>query len=112
MVEDVQSAVEGALEDLGRGGQETEYLPSSSESDEDGAPEKSRSELKFPKLAPSPAQFEMIRALDAVGFTKHPVHIHTDRHSHAAIIARRKNRPSQGEAEAVMRHWLDADFVV
>lgn len=63
----------------------------------------------FPPLALTEEQLLMIKNLDAIGWRKHRVHIHLDRHSHAAIIARRglKVHP---EGQAVARHWLEEDF--
>ena len=65
----------------------------------------------FPTLALTPAQFTMISNLDAVGFTKYPVHIHKSSHSHAAII-RRSDRSWMAEGEIVIRHWLEESFVL
>ncbi|KAI9824897.1 MAG: hypothetical protein M1832_001502 [Thelocarpon impressellum] len=112
MVEDVQSAVEGVLEDLNHGGQEAEYLPASSSSSSRSTAKPEKQTPRLPTLALSDAQFAMIRALDAVGFRKYPVHIHNDRHSHAAMIVRRKNRPSFDEGKVVMRFWLERDFEI
>lgn len=65
----------------------------------------------FPPLALTQEQLLMIKNLDAIGWKKHRVHIHLDRHSHAAIIARRglKVHP---EGETVARHWLEEDFEI
>lgn len=65
----------------------------------------------FPPLALTEEQLLMIQNLDAIGWRKHRVHIHLDRHSHAAIIARRglKVHP---EGETVARHWLEEDFEI
>jgi hypothetical protein len=60
----------------------------------------------FPTLALQADQFDMIAALDAVGFDKFPVHIHHHRHSHAAIIVR-MDKASFDEGREVVRHWLD-----
>ena len=65
----------------------------------------------IPTLALTPAQFTMIDNLDAVGFTKYPVHIHKSSHSHAAII-RRSDRSWMAEGEIVIRHWLEENFVL
>ncbi|OCL04409.1 hypothetical protein AOQ84DRAFT_226003, partial [Glonium stellatum] len=48
--------------------------------------------MVFPTLALTEEQFEMIRALDAVGWRKFPVHIQMDRHSHAAMIVRKEKK--------------------
>ncbi|KAI4115027.1 MAG: hypothetical protein LQ345_004303 [Seirophora villosa] len=108
-----------------------DYLPESSSSDEDGEePKPAHSatttaandsppslELKrtssrkadFPTLALSDEQFAMIRHLDAVGWTKHLVHIHSVAHSHAAIIVRIR-KPGFDEGKVVVRHWLEEGF--
>lgn len=63
----------------------------------------------FPTLALSDEQFAMIRHLDAVGWTKHLVHIHNVAHSHAAIIVRVR-KPGFDEGKVVVRHWLEEGF--
>lgn len=60
----------------------------------------------FPLLALTPAQFEMIRNLDEIGFRKFPVHIHKAMHSHAAIIVR-MNRKGFDEGRVVVGHWVE-----
>ena len=62
--------------------------------------------MEFPTLALAPSQFEMIRALDDLGWTKYPVHINKATHSHAAIIVR-MNRDSFSEGKLVVGHFLD-----
>jgi len=62
--------------------------------------------LEFPTLALTQDQFNMIEALDNVGFKKHPVYIHNHRHSHAAIIVR-MDKSSFDEGRIVIKHWLD-----
>ncbi|KAI9800178.1 MAG: hypothetical protein M1833_003505 [Piccolia ochrophora] len=66
---------------------------------------------EFPTLALLPSQFDMIRNLNAVGFTKYPVHIHKVRHSHAAIIVR-TTRFTFDEGKIVVRHWLENSFSI
>lgn len=66
---------------------------------------------EFPTLALTAQQFEMVRALDEVGFRKYCVHIHAVRHTHAAIIVRNQ-KPSFDEGKIVVRHWLDEEFEV
>jgi hypothetical protein len=79
----------------------------SSRSDVDSIQEqKDSATLTFPTLALTQDQFSMIEALDNVGFTKHPVHIHNHRHSHAAIVVR-MNKNSFNEGKVVIKHWLD-----
>ena len=136
MVENARSVMEGAFENVNsRHGQQ--YLPerASDESGEgqlfyaqqqNGHSEKTyesaartSSDLKrtssprseFPTLALTPEQFEMIRALDEVGFRKYCVHIHKVRHTHAAIIVRNQ-KPSFDEGKIVVRHWLDEEFEI
>lgn len=65
----------------------------------------------LPLLALTPAQFEIIDALNSIGFTKYPVYIHKVRHSHAAIIVRMP-RESFSEGKVVVKHWLDQEFRV
>lgn len=69
------------------------------------------SSLDVPTLALTPEQFAMIDALDGVGWHKFPVHIHKNRHSHAAIIVRKKGE-SFTEGYTVMRHWLEEEFLM
>ncbi|KAI9669975.1 MAG: hypothetical protein M1831_007011 [Alyxoria varia] len=82
--------------------------PSSSSSSSSPSPLKPShtDDAAFPTLALTPAQFSMIANLDALGFSKHPVHIHRANHSHAAIVVRMK-RPGFGEGEVVARHWTE-----
>jgi hypothetical protein len=77
------------------------------ESEIDSVDEKKRGlGMDFPTLALTQDQFGMIEALDHVGFKKHPVYIHSHRHSHAAIIVR-IDKKSFDEGRVVIRHWLD-----
>lgn len=75
------------------------------------SPASSSETTAFPSLALTEEQLLMIKNLDAVGWRKYRVHIHLDRHSHAAIIARRglKVHP---EGEVVARHWLEEAFEI
>ncbi|KAH8695565.1 putative lipase/serine esterase [Talaromyces proteolyticus] len=68
-----------------------------------------RHDSEFPILALTPAQFNIIDSLNAVGFRKYPVFIHKARHSHAAIIVRMP-KDSFSEGKVVVRHWLDKEF--
>ncbi|PGH01633.1 hypothetical protein AJ80_08979 [Polytolypa hystricis UAMH7299] len=63
----------------------------------------------FPTLALTMAQFEIIDALNSVGFRKYPVYIHNDKHSHAAMIVRFLKKTFD-EGKTVIRHWLDEEF--
>ena len=134
MIENAQSAMEGAFENI-NAGQNQEYLPesadqSSGESEQDQAmPDKgrqpnntvpnipelrrnsTRTKAEFPTLALSPEQFAMIEALDNVGFRKYPVYIHEAFHSHAAIIVRTP-RKDFTEGKVVMKHWLNEEFEI
>ena len=134
MIENAQSAMEGAFENM-NAGQTQEYLPASIEEvsvkEEHGevGPEKAlrsddvepaaafrtptstRSKSEFPTLALSAEQFAMIDALDAVGFRKHPVYIHQVTHSHAAIIVRTPRKGFE-EGKVVMRHWINEEFEI
>jgi hypothetical protein len=75
------------------------------------AGEPAKRQMEFPTLALTPAQFKMIHNLDSVGFRKFPVHIHNDRHSHAAIIVRKPRAERLFEGKQVISHWLDEVFV-
>lgn len=106
-----------------------EYLPASEESDSEAEPsqspllpkrkasvtEKSSGKLdsqsdnptdEFPTLALTREQFAMVKALDEVGWEKHPVHIHNAGHSHAAIIVRMAVKRFD-EGKVVIRHFLE-----
>jgi len=133
LVENARSAMEGAMQNM-NSGQTQHYLPIGDTDDSDsndspdsptrdrGHVEKSRSnsttsKLKrtssrhddFQTLALTTEQFAMVQALDDVGFRKHRVHITMVRHSHAAIIVRRKG---MDEGKVVARHWLDEEFEI
>jgi len=75
------------------------------------AGEPTKRQMEFPTLALTPAQLKMIHNLDSVGFRKFPVHIHNDRHSHAAIIVRKPQAKKWFEGKLVISHWLDEVFV-
>lgn len=130
LVENARSAMEGAVQNM-NSGQGQQYLPIGDTDDSDsndspshdsGHPRKLRSDstalkLKrtssrhddFQTLALTPEQFAMVQALDDVGFRKNRVHITKVRHSHAAIIVRRKG---MDEGKVVARHWLDEEFEI
>ena len=134
MVENARSAMEGAFENMSAG-QGQQYLPygdsddsdsnASSSRDNQSKVEKRRSNSTtsilrrtssrhddFQTLALTPEQFAMVQALDDVGFRKHRVHIHKNRHSHAAIIFRHQGRKGLDEGMVVARHWLNEEFEV
>lgn len=64
---------------------------------------------EFPTLALTPAQFEILDALDSIGFRKYGVHIHKDMHSHAAIVVRIQTKRFD-EGKVVIKHWLENEF--
>ncbi|MCJ1288228.1 hypothetical protein MMC26_007583 [Xylographa opegraphella] len=131
MIENAKMAVENAIEDVngsGRTDYRTENGNSSSESESkslhksnsDGnfhGKEQLTSNSKtnpingFPSLALSAEQFEIIKALDTVGFRKYPVWIHNIRHSHAAIVVRSPKRSFE-QGKCVAKHWLDREFEI
>ncbi|KAI1303260.1 putative serine esterase-domain-containing protein [Xylaria venustula] len=73
--------------------------------------ERRQSQPHMPTLALAPCQFDMITALDGVGWRKYPVWIHKVRHSHAAIIVR-MDKPSFSEGLIVLKHWLTEEFLI
>ena len=136
MVENARSAVEDAFENINaRQGQQ--YLPEtelnanretklSGGQQQNGHAEKTQRSAprtswdlertssprsEFPTLALTAQQFEMVQALDEMGFRKYRVHIHDIRHTHAAIIVR-SQKPRFDEGKTVVRHWLDEEFEV
>ncbi|KAJ5674060.1 hypothetical protein N7462_009499 [Penicillium macrosclerotiorum] len=64
-----------------------------------------------PTLDLTDEQFSIIDSLNAVGFRKHPVHIHHHRRGHAAMIVRRESHGFE-EGKMVLKHWLDNEFVI
>ncbi|KAF1815131.1 DUF676-domain-containing protein [Eremomyces bilateralis CBS 781.70] len=62
---------------------------------------------EFPTLALTAGQFEMIRALDELGWEKYPVYIHKVHHTHAAIIVRMP-KPRFDEGKVVVGHFVGA----
>ncbi|KAI9776374.1 MAG: hypothetical protein M1835_005535 [Candelina submexicana] len=91
--------------------EEDHIVESEKTSKTSGGPQSGKEQPDFPTLALTDEQFAMIETLDAVGFRKHPVHIHKVRHSHAAIIQRRVAK-GYDEGRIVLRHWLDKEFKV
>ncbi|KAI1177228.1 putative serine esterase-domain-containing protein [Nemania sp. FL0916] len=119
-MKELQGAVEDVYENL-NSSQKQAYLTAS---DDDGfdSPldpaesnsvdlEHQQSQPHLPTLALAPCQFDMITALDSVGWRKHPVWIHKVRHSHAAIIVRAE-KPGFSEGYIVLKHWLDREFLI
>ncbi|GAM87921.1 hypothetical protein ANO11243_059490 [Dothideomycetidae sp. 11243] len=72
---------------------------------------RSAADKRFPTLALTDEQFEMINALNEVGWEKYRAHITTVRHTHAAIIVRIPWRPGFGQGRIVVKHWVE-NFVV
>lgn len=73
--------------------------------------ERALSQAGQPTLALAPCQFEMISALDSLGWRKYPVWIHRNRYSHAAIIVRTE-KEIFSEGYIVLAHWLNEEFLV
>lgn len=69
-------------------------------------------QMEFPTLALTLHQFEMIASLEKLGIRKFPVHIHNDKHSHAAIIVRKPWSKKWEEGKVVVGHWLNEEFAV
>ena len=95
-------------------GNAAKSIPNGSATSSDFSNEKSFSrgdEGAFPTLALLPAQFEMIRNLDAVGWRKYAVNIEQVRHTHAAIIVRME-RDSFREGRVVIGHWVEEEFEI
>ncbi|WYZ41362.1 hypothetical protein EsH8_V_000257 [Colletotrichum jinshuiense] len=120
-MKEIREEVEHAYETL-NSSQDQEYLASETDEDLDEvemdrsttqllARERRMSVPSQPTLALAPYQFQMIQALDSVGWHKFPVWIHKDRHSHAAIIVRWEKKTFT-EGAVVLRHWLNEEFVI
>lgn len=127
IIQDVRGAVEDVFENI-NASQSNEYLSEHERDDEEHNTQIRRQSLKpaaekqpqktgtetpaseeYPLLALTPAQFDIIDSLNAVGIKKYPVYIHNARHSHAAIIVRMP-KPGFSEGKTVVRHWLDHGF--
>ena len=119
-IKEIQGTVEDVYENL-NSSQKQAYLTSQDEAAFDSMPdtagansfdlERRQTEPHVPTLALAPSQFDMITALNSVGWRKFPVWIHKVRHSHAAIIVRTE-KPSFDEGLVVLRHWLDNEFLL
>ena len=96
-------------------GKPRKSVPNGSAQSGDASNEKTtpirRDDGEFPTLALLPAQFEMIRNLDAVGWRKYAVNIEKVRHTHAAIIVRME-RDSFAEGRVVIGHWVEKEFEI
>lgn len=73
--------------------------------------EREKSRASQPTLALTADQFEMIDALNGLGWRKYPVWIHKVRHSHAAIIVR-SDKATFSEGEIVLSHWAKEEFLL
>ncbi|KAH6697016.1 putative serine esterase-domain-containing protein [Plectosphaerella plurivora] len=118
-IKEIRTEVEEAYEAL-NSLQDHEFLGSETEEDEAeaGVPvqkllsrERRMSAPAQPTLALAPDQFQMVEALDSLGWRKYPVYIQKDRHSHAAIIVR-WDKKTFGEGRVVLKHWLKEEFLV
>ncbi|KAI9833088.1 MAG: hypothetical protein M1826_000455 [Phylliscum demangeonii] len=116
VVEEVQTVMDDAFRGAQRRHSQS-YLPAPATPAQLPPPPRQQPVPDFPTLALTPAQFAMIHHLDddegggAGGFRKYPVHIHRDRHSHAAIIVRWPKKTFD-EGRVVLRHWLEREFDV
>ncbi|KAI0402240.1 putative serine esterase-domain-containing protein [Xylaria palmicola] len=115
-IREFQDTVEDVYENLNNS-QKQSYLTASDEEGYDTPLELTEvgtadleSQTRLPSLALAPCQFDMITALDGVGWRKYPVWIHKVRHSHAAIIVR-TDKPSFSEGLLVLKHWLKEEFL-
>lgn len=118
LIEEVRHMGDRAYEHL-QTSQNEEYLPTPPPEIDNASSTKSeatshtnlvnssvKGQEKFPTLALTTEQFDMIEGLDGVGFEKYPVHISKVRHSHAAIIVR-SQRKGFSEGKVVIRHWVE-----
>ncbi|KAI0973963.1 putative serine esterase-domain-containing protein [Xylaria arbuscula] len=122
-IKEFQGTVEDVYENLNSSQKQAYLTPPGEESfddfDSDLDPaattvldlERRQSQPYMPTLALAPCQFDMITALDSVGWRKYPVWIHKVRHSHAAIIVR-MDKPSFSEGLIVLKHWLAEEFLI
>ena len=133
IIQDVRDAVEDAIETAHPDQDPEFYRPASSDDEsiarEDSMPVKTEALTPPPEpnqtgtgdsddkersrtvLALTPAQFVIVDSLNALGFRKYPVFIHNCRHSHAAMIVRRRGKKFE-EGKIVVKHWLDNEFEV
>lgn len=111
LLEDAQAVQDKMIERINTA-QGEEYLPTpppesaTSSSESLAKPGAAEGSQEFPTLALTEEQFAMIEALDAMGFTKFPVHIQKHRHTHAAIVVR-SDRAGFEEGKVVVRHWVE-----
>ncbi|KAH9892392.1 putative serine esterase-domain-containing protein [Xylariomycetidae sp. FL2044] len=115
-IKDIRETVEDVYGNI-NSSQQQSYLAASDdeELDEDEtevlALERRQSHPHFPTLALAPCQFQMIAALDKIGWRKYPVWIHKAGHSHAAIIVRHETGRFD-EGHVVLRHWTNEEFLI
>ncbi|RPA86418.1 DUF676-domain-containing protein [Ascobolus immersus RN42] len=90
--------------------------PSTEESEGDSFLKKNdvEAQMQGTRLELDERQQEMLENLNSLGWSKYPVYIHKERHSHAAIIVRRGEDYKWGhnEGKVVVRHWLTEVFKV
>ncbi|KAI1425654.1 putative serine esterase-domain-containing protein [Xylaria sp. FL1777] len=119
-IKELQGTVEDVYENLNSSQKQAYLTPPDEEgfgSDLDSTEtdildlERRQSQTQLPTLALAPSQFDMITALDNVGWRKYPVWIHKVRRSHAAIIVR-NDTPSYSEGLVVLKHWLNEEFLM
>jgi hypothetical protein len=129
IIKEIRNQIEDAYEEL-NSSQNQEYLARTSpdgstvdtkevDTEDEDAPtldrkhgrQLSSASQPTPTLALTKDQFEMIDALDGLGWRKYPVWIHKIGHSHAAIIVR-TDKPSFSEGEVVLSHWVKEEFLL
>ena len=139
IVEEMQSAVEGAIQAAHPGlpshrGQDGEMSGEAKASDKDQQPVSDCSSTLAPRESPNlvvhghgrpganqpnqfssvtltPAQSIIVDALEGLHFRKYAVHIHRHRHTHAAIVVRTPKKEFE-EGKTVIRHWVENEFDV
>ncbi|KKA27928.1 hypothetical protein TD95_001188 [Thielaviopsis punctulata] len=112
-IEEMRSEVDHVYDTLS-GAQGESYLESEGSADESSGlmhHKRRNSSPVHPTLALSPEQFKMIDAMDEVGWTKYPVWIRNDMHTHAAIIVR-FDKPSFEEGKMVLSHFVEEAFEI
>lgn len=121
-IKEIREEVEHVFETL-NSSQNQEYLAVGDDDDDDSSGAEVEEDCKRmtrerrmstptqPTLALAPCQFEMIDALDSVGWRRYPVWIHKVRHSHAAIIVRME-KETFNEGRVVLKHFADREFLM
>lgn len=107
---EIREGVEEAYEDLNNG-QNQEYLGAEgSDADSIVALERKMTNPNNPTLALAPYQFSAIQSLDALGWRKYPVWIHSHRHSHAAIVVRVQKEGFE-DGQVILNHFAKDEFL-